>query len=138
MVFPLYITASYLAESLNAPIPASFLAGLHAAALKAQPIERETALFAVQTNGRGGLKKIMQNCDDWQTRAFVLKWALLPSPDYMRCVYEIPSAFLLPLSYLYRPLKYLLRSTWFSGRRVARRLLEKFEPLRATSKVLSS
>jgi len=138
MVFPLSITAGYLAKSLRAPIPASFLLGLHAAALKAQPIEREAALFAVQTHARGGLKKIMQNCDDWPSRAFVLKWALLPSPNYMRCVYEIPSAFLLPLYYLYRPLRYLLRSVWFCGRRVLRRLGKRFESLRAAPKIISS
>ncbi len=138
MVFPLYITASYLAESLNAPIPNSFLVGLRAAALKAQPIEREVALLAVQTNARGGLKKIMQNCDDWHTQGFVIKWALLPSPEYMQRVYEVPSAFLLPLCYLYRPLKYLLRSTWFCGKRVLRWFREKFDLPRAAPNVLSS
>ena len=138
MLFPLMVTASYLHESLNAPIPASFMADLQAAALKAPPIELEAALFAVQTDTRGGLKKIIQHCDDWQKRAVVFKWALIPSFDYMRCVYEAPAVFLLPLTYLYRPLRYLVRSTWFFGRRFARRLREKFEPSRAASKLVSS
>jgi putative nucleotidyltransferase-like protein len=138
MVLPLMIATHYLSESLNAPIPASFIAGLQAAALETRPIEGEAALFTVQTSARGGLKKIILSCDDWPTRKFVLKWALLPSLEYMRCVYRVPTTLLLPFSYLDRPLRYLLRSMWFFGRRMARRLREKFEPLLGTVKVVSS
>ena len=138
MSLPMFITARYLAESLNAPIPSSFLAGLNESAISAQPVEREAALFAVQTNARGGLKKIILGCGDWPTRKFVLKWAILPSREYMRCVYRLPTSLLLPFSYLYRPLKYLLRFAWFCGRRVALRLRERFEPLLGASKAITS
>jgi Uncharacterised nucleotidyltransferase len=138
MALPLFVTAGYLVESLDAPIPTSFLTRLQTAALKAERVEREAALFAVQTHARGGLKKIIRDCRDWRTRGFVLKWAFLPSLDYMRGVYKVPSAFLLPLTYPYRPLKFTLRSMWFWGRRVARRLREKFDLLRTGRKAISS
>ena len=137
MVLPLLMTTRYLSESLGASIPISFLADLQAAALEVTPIEGEAALFAVQTSARGGLKKILVGCNDWPTRRFVLKWALVPSLEYMRYVYKVPMP-LVPLSYFYRPLKYLLRSMWFFGRRTARRLREKFEPLLGAAKVVSS
>ena len=137
MVLPLLMTTRYLSESLGASIPISFLAGLQAAALEVTPIEGEAALFAVQTSARGGLKKILVGCNDWPTRRFVLKWALVPSLEYMRYVYKVPMP-LVPFSYFYRPLKYLLRSMWFFGRRTARRLREKYEPWLGAAKVVSS
>lgn len=138
MVLPLMMTTRYLSESLDAPVPASFLAGLRAAALEIEPVEGEAALFAVQASARGGLKKILLGCDDRPTQKLVIKWALFPSREYMRCVYGAPAAVLLPLFYLYRPLKYLVRSLWFCGRRLARRLRETCEPWLGPAKVASS
>jgi hypothetical protein len=114
------------------------LAGLRAAALEIEPVEGEAALFAVQASARGGLKKILLGCDDRPTQKLVIKWALFPSREYMRCVYGAPAAVLLPLFYLYRPLKYLVRSLWFCGRRLARRLRETCEPWLGPAKVASS
>jgi len=128
MVMPLMMTIRYLSESLGAPIPASFLEALRVAALETEPIEGEASLFAVQTSMRGGLKKIFLNCDDWPTRKFALKWALLPSREFMHCLYGVANPALLSLCYLYRPLKYLIRSIWFYGRRVALRLRAKWQP----------
>jgi hypothetical protein len=125
MVLPLMMTTNYLSESLGAPVPASFLAGLRAAAVETEPVEGEAALFAVQTSARGGLKKIILCCGDWPTRKFVLKWALVPSREFMRCVYGVATPRLLPLCYLYRPLRYLVRSMWFCAMRAALRLREK-------------
>ena len=138
MTLPMFMTASYLADSLNAPIPSSFLSDLNASAVSAPPLEREAGLFAVQTNARGGLKKIILGCGDWPTRKSVLKWAILPSREYMHCVYRLPTSLLLPFYYLYRPLKYLLRSAWFRGRRVALWLRERFEPRVGASKGIDS
>jgi hypothetical protein len=138
MVLPLMIATRYLAESLDAPIPASFMAGLQTAALNTRLVEGEAALFAVQTSARGGLKRILLSSGDWPTRKFILKWALFPSPEYMRCVYGSRTPVLLFLCYLCRPLKYLVRSMWFCGKRLARRLREKGEPELGAPKAVSS
>jgi hypothetical protein len=137
MALPLFVTISYLKESLDAPIPTWFLRGLYQASAKADLCEQEVALYGIQTNARGGLTKIIQNCDDWQTRAFVLKWAFLPSRDFMRSIYEVRSSFLLPIYYLYRPLRFLVRWSWFSGKRVGRRLSENLGAPRTMPKVVS-
>lgn len=128
MVLPQQMTIRYLSESLDAPVPASFLAGLQAAAQETAPIEGEAALFAVQSSARGGLNKILLSCKDRASRKLVLRWALVPSREFMRCVYGVATPRLLPLCYLYRPLRYLVRSMWFFGRRIALRLREKCQP----------
>jgi putative nucleotidyltransferase-like protein len=133
---PLFVTMGYLAGSLEAPIPTGFLRALHTATSNANPLEREAALYAIQTNARGGLKRIVQNCDNWPTRVFVLKWAFLPSSDYMRSIHDVRWSFLLPVCYVYRPLRYLVRSSWFFAKRVIRRLRENLRALRAAPKMV--
>ncbi|MPZ76789.1 MAG: hypothetical protein GEU77_09700, partial [Deltaproteobacteria bacterium] len=122
MALALYLTLDYVVEALDAPIPVDVLNRLCAGASKADSIEREAVLFGVQTNARGGLTRIIQKCGDWPTRVSVLKWALFPSPSYLRWIHEISWSWLLPLYYFYRPFRYLVRSAWFSCRRFARRL----------------
>ena len=138
MALALYLTLDYVAEALDAPIPVDVLNRLCAAASKADSIEREAVLFGVQTNARGGLKRILQKCGDWPTRVSVLKWALFPSPSYLRWIHEIGWSWLLPLYYFYRPLRYLVRSAWFSSRRFVRRLWENLMAARNHAKNLSS
>jgi hypothetical protein len=124
IALPLFITVGYLAEQLNAPIPADVLNRLGAAASKSEPIGSELALFGALRNARGGLMKTLHNCGDWSTRTLVIQWALFPSPQYVRWFHEINWSWLLPFYYAYRPLRYLARSAWFLGRRLLRRLRE--------------
>ena len=54
-----YVQLRYLATELAAPVPAQVLARLGLAALEANPIERDTALFGARRgreirSGRGG------------------------------------------------------------------------------------
>jgi len=114
---PLFITLSYLADALTAPMPASVLTGLRDAAAKADRICHEAALFSVQTSARGGLTKILRSCGDWRTLAFVVKWALFPSPRYLGWIHEVRCSWLLPLYYPYRPVKYIVRQLWFFCKR---------------------
>jgi Uncharacterised nucleotidyltransferase len=138
MALSLFVTLDYLAERLNAPIPAGVLNRLCVAASKSGSIECEIALFGVQKNARGGLMKILRCDGGWSTRAWVMKWALLPSPTYVRWVHEVPWAWLLPFYYLYRPLKYLSRSAWISSKRLLWRLWESVAATRSEPKTFSS
>jgi hypothetical protein len=113
IALPLYLTLDYLARALRAPVPARVLDRLSAAASAAKSIEHEAALHVIQT--RGGLMGLIQNSGGWRTRTLILKWALFPSPSYLRWVHDIPSSWVLPLYYIYRPLRY-----------VANRLLSTF------------
>lgn len=114
---PLFVTVSYLADALKAPIPSCVLTQLREAALEADKICYEAALFSVQTSSRGGLTKILRSCDDWRTLAFVVKWALFPSPRYLGWIHEIRCSWLLPLYYPYRPVRYIVRQLWFFCKR---------------------
>jgi hypothetical protein len=105
IALPLYLTLDYLAGALSAPVPAGVLDRLCAAVSDAKSIEHETALHVIQT--RGGLMGLIQNSGGWRTRALILKWALFPSPSYLRWVHDIPSSWVLPLYYIYRPLRYV-------------------------------
>ena len=117
MALPLFITLGYLGEQLNAPIPADVLNRLGAAASKSESIGTELALFGALRNARGGLMKTLYNCGDWSTRALVMKWALLPSPGYLRWVHEIRCSWLVPFYYPYRPLRFIVRQIYFFCRR---------------------
>jgi hypothetical protein len=114
---PLLVTLSYLADALAAPIPAGVLTRLRDAESKADRIGREAALFSVQKSARGGLMKILRNCSDWATLASVVKWALFPSPGYLRRVHEIHASWLVPFYYPYRPLRFIVRQIFFFCRR---------------------
>ena len=138
IALPLYLTLDYLVEAVDASIPVDVLNRLRAAASKTDSLDREVVLFTVQTNPRGGLKRIIQNSGDWRTRALVLKWALFPSPRYLRWVHKIRWAWLLPLYYVYRPLRYLVRYSWSSCWRFARRLRVLMSATRPSYKAVSS
>jgi hypothetical protein len=114
---PLLITLTYLRDALNAPVPVSVLTGLRDAAVRADRIYHEAALFSVQTSARGGLGKILRNCSDWRTSVSVVQWALFPSPAYLRWIHDIRCSWLLPFYYPYRPLKFIVRQIWFFARR---------------------
>jgi hypothetical protein len=109
LALPLSVTLGYLAENLRAPIPAAFLDRLYAAASQTDTIGREAALYGVRTSARGGFKRLIQTAQDWRTRALIMKWALFPSPSYLRWVQQVPSPWLLPFYYVYRPLRYSAR-----------------------------
>jgi len=113
---PLFITLSYLADVLTAPVPAVVLTGQRMQQKRQIRICHEVALFSVQTSGRGGLTKILRSCGDWRTLASVVKWALFPSPRYLGWIHEIRRSWLLPFFYLYRPLKFIVRQMWFFAR----------------------
>jgi Uncharacterised nucleotidyltransferase len=114
---PLFVTVSYLADALKAPIPSRVLTQLRNAASEADKIGREAALFSVQASSRGGLMKILRSCSDWRTSLSVVQWALFPSPAYLRWFHEVRSSWLLPMYYPYRPLRYTVRQIWFFARR---------------------
>ena len=113
----LFVTLSYLSDALKAPIPPRVLTQLNDAASRASEIGREVALFIVQTRARGGLMKILRSCTDWRTLAFVAKWTFFPSPRYLGWIHDIRCSWLLPFYYPYRPLKFIVRQTWFFCKR---------------------
>jgi hypothetical protein len=107
LALPLSVMLTYLAEELNAPIPASFLHGVSATACKVPSIDCELALFAARQSPRCGFKQLIRDTRNWRGRLYVIKWMLLPSATYTLWVSQLRHLWLLPVQYLYRPLRYV-------------------------------
>lgn len=112
LALPLSVTLGYLAEELQAPIPASFLDRLHAVASQANMVEREVALCGAHASARGRFKNLLRMASNWRTRIFVLKWILFPSPAYLYLMQHLRPSWRLPFYYLARPLRYVARCLW--------------------------
>jgi hypothetical protein len=122
----------YLAGSLDAPIPSSFLGPLSAAASYSQPIERQLALRGTRSDGQRSLQELFRKTTNWRERLFVIQWLLFPSPGYLSWVDQI-HPWLLPFHYVYRPLRYAgsrLRSSLRGALRAVKFRIEPALPAR--------
>ena len=106
LALPLAVTLGYLAEHLNAPIPATFLKSLCAAAAKTDVIEKDLALFGARTACQDGPIRFLRKMKDRRAKVLLIQWMLFPSPTYLFLVEEVRRSWLLPLHYVYRPLRY--------------------------------
>jgi Uncharacterised nucleotidyltransferase len=111
LALPLLVTLGYLAEHLDAPVPAVVLARLRADAAGADRVWGEKAL-SVAIAAPGSVARLLAAGGGWGPSLTVLKWMLLPSRGYLRANYELSRAWQVPVYYLYRPLR-------FAARRVA-------------------
>jgi hypothetical protein len=109
LILPLSVMLGYLSESLGAPIPVSFLDSLHAAASRAGHKDNEAVLWGIVANGRVRSEFIIRSAAGWRERMSVIRWLLLPSPGYLRWGEHVRPTWLLPIYYLYRPLKFAMR-----------------------------
>jgi len=107
LTVPMAVALRYLADDLAAPIPASVLDRLLAAA-GTDTIEREAALFGTRAAPRWSVGRALRASRDWRTRVFVLRRRALPSPRYLRPV-ETARYSWLPLAYVHRPVRYMAR-----------------------------
>ena len=127
LALPLSVMFGYLAGSLDAPIPSSFLSHLSAAASKSGPIQRQLALRGTRSDGRGNLRELFKKTTNWRERFFVIQWLLFPAPRYLSWVDQVHPWFL-PFHYLYRPLRYAagrLQSSLKGAARAARFHIER-------------
>jgi hypothetical protein len=112
LALPLSVMLGYLAESLNAPVPPTFLDRLSAAASKAGATERQLALRGTRAAGQRSLKELFRRTTNWRERVFLIQWLLFPSPRYLCWVDEIRDSRLLPFHYVYRPIRHLGWYLW--------------------------
>ena len=116
LALPLYVTLCYLAEDLHAPILSTVLDGLGLAASQTDSMRGEATLATALAGGGLSLKSLARVTGGWPPRALVLKWVLFPSPGYLRSAYHVTHSWLLPLYYVYRPLRYVARRIWWRCR----------------------
>jgi hypothetical protein len=106
LALPLFAMLSYLAEALEAPVPAAALAALRAAAMRTDRVRRQAAIRGVRVGARGRLKEILR-VSGWRSRLAVLGWMLAPSLAYLRWTHPGTPAWRLPACYVTRPLRFV-------------------------------
>jgi hypothetical protein len=119
---PVATMVRYLAEEVGAPIPEAIVAETARGLSGASGLQRDVALFgARQAIGRHpGLRG--RRPLPWWGRFKLMRWALLPSLDYLDWAYGRPPRVTLPLLYLTRPVSALAeRMKWALVRAVRRR-----------------
>jgi hypothetical protein len=115
LALPLWLILGYLAEALDAPIPPAIVDRLRTAACRADPLQAEALLSSALLGTPELLTRLVRMSGGWRPRALCVKWIFFPSPGYVRATFEVAHSWLLPLYYVYRPLRYVFR-------RVRRRL----------------
>lgn len=129
LALPLSVMLGYLAEHLHAPIPETFLDRLYAAASHTDTAGREAALWGTLASTGGDLTKLIWATPKWRARVYVIKWLLIPSPHYLRWAEQMRHAWLLPLHYFYRPIKYIKRRAWFRCQNFIQRKALRRDPV---------
>jgi hypothetical protein len=105
LALPLYVMHEYLSDELHAAIPRSVLETLSRDARHVGLVAHEAALFGARREHRQ-LRSVTR---DWRSRAFLLRWRLLPSPSYLRWTYAVRPRSRIPFLYLERAVRYVAR-----------------------------
>jgi hypothetical protein len=104
-------------------IPSSVVMHLRARAAAADHVARDVALGGMTAAVRGDLAYIWRATRSWRARLRFARWAIAPSPAYVRAAFHEPAAWQLPLCYLYRPARFVaerLASPILGARRLTR------------------
>ncbi|NNF39339.1 MAG: hypothetical protein HKN71_11780, partial [Gemmatimonadetes bacterium] len=119
---PLATMIRYLADEIDAPIPPDTVARAVAALATADTLRRDVALFGARQSLAGHPDLRGRTPLSWRGRLRLLRWELLPSPDYLDWAYDGPSRLTLPAIYVSRPVSALAeRVKWRVIRAVRRR-----------------
>ena len=129
LTLPLSVTLGYLAKELDAPIPPTFLNRLFGAAAKSSVIEKDLALWAARTASEDGPVTFLRKIKDWRVKALLIQWMLFPSPAYLAWVEQVRCSWLLPLHYVYRPLRYAWHRSYFKFFALGQRLKWRIQRL---------
>jgi hypothetical protein len=112
----LLVVLGYLADRLEAPIPLPVLDHLRDAAARADPVRGEKAL-SVALAPRAA--RVLTLRSGWGPALTIVKWAILPSPAYLRAIHQPSRTWHLPFYYFYRPLRIARRGLAALRRRVS-------------------
>jgi hypothetical protein len=124
MTVPLYVTLAYLAESLQARVPTTLLERLGDGVRAADALEREVAMRGALAAVPGGSIGFVHRITDWRERLCFVCRVLFPSPAYLCTVEQVGRSWLLPLHYIFRPVRSVIRTLWFLSKHRARRVRE--------------
>jgi hypothetical protein len=103
---PIFGLLNYLAE-FGLPIPADALACVRAPAGQADRIAEDVALGGITAATQGHVIGLWRAAQSWRGRLRLARWVMAPTPAYLRNTFEVPTDWLIPLCYLYRPARFV-------------------------------
>jgi hypothetical protein len=119
---PLAIQFDFLKNEMQAPIPEDVLNRLISAAQMSPRLAQEAALLGARLGRNGSIRNVLRQAPAWKTKATLLIWMLLPSPDAMRWTEDVRSVWRLPLLYIARPIRFVMRHLLLCARLLLQRL----------------
>ena len=105
LALPVSALLTYLA-ALGVAVPPEVVADVRARAAAANPTDEDVALGGALAAVSGKVGDLWRAAP-WPGRLRVGRWAVAPSPAYMRGEFRPPSDWLLSLCYVYRPVRFL-------------------------------
>lgn len=103
---PVSILLEYLA-SFGVPVPGAVLSRIREGAGRADGLTQEIALGGLFASVRGDVGRVWRTLPSAGDRLRVVRWAALPSVQYVRSTFAPQASWVLPLLYLYRPARFL-------------------------------
>jgi hypothetical protein len=113
LALPVSVLLGYLA-AFGMAVPPSALTRLRERAARADRVAEDVALGGIASAMQGDVLGIWRSTRSWRARLRLARWAVAPTPAYLRETFGAPGDWLLPFCYLYRPARFL-------GGRLARR-----------------
>jgi hypothetical protein len=127
LALPVSLMLDYLAQALDAPVPATCRDPLRAVAEASDVVSVEVALHGVRRASPDGLSALIRHARGWRARARVARWMIWPAPAYFDAIGQTHPGFL-PMRYVARPGRYLIRRT----REVARTVVSRVSTAAST------
>lgn len=121
VTLPVSLRLEWLAAEIEAPCPPPVISGLWSDVAATGPGARDAALSEAVTAGAGPARAILRAGSGIRRRALLLRWLLLPSPEYVRATEpDVP----VQLAYVARLARYAVRRVRSAARRIAGRSRE--------------
>jgi hypothetical protein len=105
LTLPVSVLLDYLAD-FGMPVPPDVVARLRKRAAAAVPVAEDVALGGALAATQGDVRRLWRSTRSWRGRVRVARWAVAPSPAYVRSAFAPPRPWLYPLLYFYRPARF--------------------------------
>lgn len=110
LALPLSLIMRYLAEELDAPVPAGVCTTLDGLADDVDDVGHEVGVLGALTGAHARMRRVIVTAPGWSARCALLRCLLAPSPACVRALGHGPGRWRLVRYYLARPFEYALRA----------------------------
>ncbi|HUF70194.1 MAG TPA: nucleotidyltransferase family protein [Longimicrobiales bacterium] len=106
LTLPVAVLLRYISE-FGMEVPADVLVRVTRRAQAATSVAEDVALGGALAARSGDLRTLWRSTRSWRSRARFARWLVAPSPAYMRSTFRVESAWLYPLLYACRPVRFV-------------------------------